>query len=209
MDKRLLFCGLCLTMIGYIVVTKYLLIDESLYFNSFAEQLSYERIEQLIENEKKWAWLGYVLIPVWFLIKITLVASCLWLVVFFAELKLSFGKLAGIVVVAETVSLVPPLIKLGWFLFVQTDYTLTDLQWFSPLSALSLFDRDHVQTYLAYPLQLLSVWELTYWIVLAHGLGKLMGKSTAEGFRWVALSYGPALTLWVVFVVFLSVNLAP
>ena len=69
-------------MIGYIVVTKYLLIDESLYFNSFAEQLSYERIEQLIENERKWAWLGYVLIPVWFLIKITLVASCLWLAVF-------------------------------------------------------------------------------------------------------------------------------
>lgn len=53
MDKRLLFCGLCLTMVVYIVVTKYLLIDESLYFNSFAEQLSYERIKQLIENEKK------------------------------------------------------------------------------------------------------------------------------------------------------------
>ena len=198
---------LCLITVLYAMVVKSLLITESLYYNSFAEQLSYERISQLIENEKKWAWLGYVFIPIWFLIKFTLVASCLWLAGFFAEAKLSFSSAFGVAVGAEVVSLVPPLVKIGWFTFVQTDYTLGDLQWFSPLSALSLFDREHVEPFLAYPLQLLSLWEVAYWLLLAYGLGRVLRRTPSEGFRLVAASYGPALAIWVLFVVFLTVNL--
>lgn len=206
-DNRLVFAAFCSVTALFAVATKHLLIDEALYYNSFAEQLSYERIGQLIENERKWAWLGYALIPAVYLVKFSMVASCLWLAGFFANVKLPFGKAFGVALLAETVSLVPPLLKIGWFAFVHTDYTLADLQWFSPLSALGLFEREDLETYLAYPLQVLSVWEVAYWLLLAYGLGKALQKPLPDGLRLVAASYGPGLVLWVLLVVFLTVNL--
>lgn len=200
------FFNICFATILYLVVTKYFIIDEKLYFNFFADKLSYERIEKLIKDEEKWSWVGYVSIPIWILIKISFVASCLWLRGFLSEILFSFEKLIEITLIAEYISLAPLLIKLSWFLLIQTDYTLLDLQWFSPLSTLNLFERDSIQSYLTYPLHLLSIWEVGYWLLLAYGVGKLLRRPTADGLRFVALSYGPALVLWVLFVIFLNVN---
>lgn len=201
------FIAFCLIIAFFIFTSNGLLIDEDLYYKSLSDKLSYARIKQLIDKQKKWAWLSFAFIPFIYAIKFSLVASCLWLSGFFAEVKISFGRAFGVALLAETVLLVPILLKIGWFSFVQTDYTLADLQWFAPLSALSLFARDSLETYLAYPLQVLSVWEVAYWLLLAYGLAKTLQKPLSDGLRLVAASYGPGLVLWVLFVVFLTVNL--
>ncbi len=109
---------------------------------------------------------------------------------------------------AEIPFLVVPVIKLFWFLFIQTHYTLNDLQYFFPLSALQLFDVKSLPKWQIYPLQLFNVFELIYWVLLAYWLKKLLNLSLNKSMEVVASSYGTGLLLWVVFITFLSLNAA-
>jgi hypothetical protein len=59
-----LFLLLVIIYLAIIFLSRSLLISESLYFNAFAEQLSYEQIATVIENNKKWQWLAYIIIPI-------------------------------------------------------------------------------------------------------------------------------------------------
>ena len=121
---------------------KSFLINETLYFYFLSENLSYERIEEFIAQSKKWEWMGYILIPFIYLIKFSLIATCLSIGYYFSANKFGFKKLWKAVVQAEYIFLLPILIKLLWFLFVQTDYDLNDLGQFYPLSFFSLMDLE-------------------------------------------------------------------
>lgn len=93
-------------------------------------------------------------------------------------------------------------------LLFQTNYTLEDLQYFYPLSALNIVGYKGLESWFIYPLQVLNLFELAYWLLLAYFIGKLAftekdkGKPMDLGFKIVASSYGSALLLWVVVVMF-------
>ncbi len=216
MDKRFLFLLLVGTVLLFGFLNSYVLINEGLYFNNFAEQLSYEQIEDMLAQGKKWEWLGYAIIPVIYLIKLSLVAACLSVGVFVATNRFEFRRLWGVALVAEFVFVVPLIVKILWFAFVQTNYTLKDLQFFYPLSALNFFDYKHLESWWVYPLQTLNVFEVLYWVVLAW---QMQAPKSPEGdfnnshsgdlgasFQVVLASYGVGLLLWVAAVMFISVS---
>lgn len=185
------------------------LVSNTLYYNSYSEQLTIERIESIIEQSHKWAWLGYLLVPVIYYIKLSLITLVLQTGFFFFERKVSFSIIFKAVMLAEIPFLIVPVIKLFWFLFIQTHYDLNDLQYFFPLSALQLFDVQKLPSWQVYPLQLLNVFELIYWVLLAYWLKKLLNLSLNKSMEVVASSYGTGLLLWVAFITFISLNLAP
>lgn len=197
-------------------LSNYLLVSENLYFNSLAEQLTYEQIEGIIQKIKEWKWVGYAIIPLLVLLKLTLVASCLSIGMFFVDNQFRFSQLFDVALKAEFIFLMPPLLKILWFLFVQTDYSLQDLQYFYPLSALNLFDYKTLDPWLVYPLQLLNVFEIMYWVVLARGISQLVEADHPtvqpihfnQSFGLVASSYGLGLLLWVALMMFISVSYA-
>ena len=202
-----------LIIIIFVLATSFLaehyLISETLYYNTFAEQLTVEKIENIIEQSHKWAWIGYIFIPIIYYTKFLLVALVLQTGFFFFERKVSFSMLFKAVMLAEIPFLVVPVIKIFWFLFIQTHYDLNDLQYFFPLSALQLFNAKSLPMWQIYPLQLFNVFELIYWVLLAYWLKKLLNISLNESMEVVASSYGTGLLLWVVFITFLSLNVAP
>jgi len=182
------------------------LISESLYYNTFAEQLTAEKIDGLIDQTQKWSWLGYVIVPIIYFFKFSLIALILLTGFFFINKTVSFSVLFKAVMLAELPFLFLPLIKLFWFLFVQTNYTFNDLQYFYPLSALQLFDVKSLAIWQIYPLQLLNVFEMVYWGLLAYWLKRLLNITLTKSMEMVIASYGTGLLLWVVFVTFLSLN---
>lgn len=194
--------GLLLTFAG-----QYLLLSDELYFNAFAEQMTFEQIEKTIDQSHQWSWLGYALLPIFNLLKFTLVASCLSLGYYFAVDRWVFKSFFRVAVQAELVLLLPSLLKLLWFLFVRTDYSLQDLQFFYPLSLLNLFDAKAMSPYLLYPLQLANLFEVAYWFVLAYGVSQRIEIPMPKAFGVVAASYGSGLLVWVVFIMFLTVSL--
>lgn len=218
MDKRFLFLLLITVLSSFIFLSDYLLISDNLYFNTFADQITYEQIENIINQGKKWAWVNYAILPFLTLIKLTLVASCLSIGLYFLTNRFSFKSAFGVALEVEFIFLLPALLKIVWFAIFQTDYSLQDLQFFYPLSALNFFDYTALEPWLIYPLQLLNVFELLYWLLLAEGLSKLnlstkdelhYEMSFSQSFGIVAASYGTGLLLWVAVVMFITISFTP
>ncbi|TDE18653.1 hypothetical protein [Dyadobacter psychrotolerans] len=205
--KNPLLWLLLLISLTLTVVTKNTLVSNSLYFNSLAEKLSYEQIQELLAKGKKWEWVGYILVLIVYIIKCLLVALCLTLGVFFVFNRFEFKRMFNIAVMAEFVFLIPTVFKLLWFLFIQTSYTLQDLQYFHPFSVLSIFDPLSLEPWLIYPLQVLNVFEAMYWVVLAYLLSKELPELDMNRSMTVVMSgYGTGLIIWVAFVMFLTLT---
>lgn len=49
---------------------------DNLIYNSLTEKLTSNQIESYFELQSKWKWLGYVFVPVFILLKILIIASC-------------------------------------------------------------------------------------------------------------------------------------
>ena len=200
------FAFLCLIAAITSWAFQFLLITETLYFNSFATQLSYERIEGIISEAKKLSWISYIIIPLIYFVKLSIITLCLSLGFFFISDRFEFKAFYKVAVLAELIFLLPVLIKLCWFLFVQTDYDLNDLTQFYPLSALTLVDSETIPRYWLAPLQTLNLFEVIYWCLLAYGGADATGFSFKRSFGLVMSSYGVGLVLWVVLVMFLTIT---
>lgn len=172
----------------------------------YYDQLSMNQIESLIQNMRKYQWLGYTLIPIIYFIKISLITLCVYTGILLSNIKsLGFSGIFSAVVLADILFLIPGVIKIFWFSF-QPDYTLEDLQYFMPGSLLNLFNPKEIEPWLVYPLQSINVWEVAFWFALAYELKAYFQDDFAKSFGTVMASYGSGLVIWIVFVVFLTLN---
>lgn len=182
---------------------------DNLIYNSLTEKLTSNQIESYFELQIKWKWLGYVFVPVFILLKILIIASCVYTTVyFFNRSKISFINILNPVLKAEFIFLLVPILKIIWFYFFQTNYTLEDIQYFYPLSALNIIGYAGLEPWLIYPLQILNLFELAYIIYLAYQIGKVTSTNTDTGFKIMMYSYVPTLLLWVCVVMFLTLSMS-
>lgn len=206
LNKTLYFVLLCLLSILITYAAKSLLITDDLYFRFFGDQLPYERVTEIISLNKKWEWASYAIIPFYYLAKIFLVATCIHIGSLLFGIDISFKGIFQTALLAEGIFLIPGIFRLGWFLFIQRDYTLSDIQFFYPLSVLNFFDPGSLEVWWIYPLQLLNVFEGLYLFALAYGLYLITTKSYVKMLTLISTSYGAGLMIWVVSIMFLTVS---
>jgi len=204
------FFILIFLLISITVLFQHLLDVEELVHNFYSEQLAQEQIEKLLESQAKWAWLGYAIIPLLILIRSSLVALCLSVGAFFYEMerKIPFKDFFRIALAGEFVLVLVGYFKLGYFYFIKTDYTLLDLQQYSPLSYINFLDLGKIQPWLVYPLQTINLFEIAYFFVLTYGLWKLLKNKFSKSLEIVAISYGSGLLIWLGLVMFLTLNMS-
>lgn len=202
-----LFALLMATSLFFSWVINRQLLTDDVYYNSMSGQLSIDQINGFLNTKNSYMWLSYVLSMVLSFIKYTLIAMVLYAGIYLSNLKARFGQVFRVVLIAEWAMLIPMIIKICWFGFVQTGYTLEDLQYFYPLSALNLFEVQHLDSIWVYPFQLLNLFEVAYWLLLAWGLKQVIEQDYDSSLMLVMKSYLPALCLWVVLVMFLTVTL--
>ncbi len=208
---RLIILSILTVLFSFISV-RILPVNDLLY-QSYSEKLTTAQIEKIFALQEKWQWVSYIIVPILLLIKVTVIASILYVGAFFySKAKVTFKQLFNVVVKAEFVFLGVGVLKIVWFYFFQTNYTLEDLQYFYPLSALNIVGYKGLEPWFVYPFQVLNLFELAYWLILAYFIGKLAftakdkGKPMDLGLKIVASSYGSALLLWVVVVMFFTLN---
>lgn len=207
-DKRLFFAFLCLFLFLNSYILNEFIVTKEVYYRTYAEQVAVERIEELINFVSKWQWVGYLLIPVLLSLKVAFTAVCLNIGTVFSNYKISFGKLFKIALIAETIFAVTTFSRnLSLFYFIDVN-TMSDVQHFFPLSLMSLFDPYEIPSWLIYPLQTINVFEVLYVIALTVGLSMVLREKKEKMFGLVAGSYGTGLLIWMVFVVFLSINIS-
>ncbi len=188
---------------------KTLLNIDELVYNFYAEQLTQDKVDELLNGQKKWEWLGYVIIPLVILLRSSLVAMCLSVGMFFYDMehKLKFKQFFRIALLGEFVLVLVGFAKLMYFYFIKTDYTLQDLQQYYPLSYINFLDINNLEPWLIYPLQTINLFEIAYFFVLVFGLHKLLKKNYWKSFEITAASYGTGLVIWIGLVMFLSLSL--
>jgi len=184
----------------------YLYISDDLFYQSFGEKIAVDRILRMIEISNKLIWIGYVFISIIVPIRVGFTATCLYIGCFLANSQIQFRELFKVALLADFVFVLAGIAKLVILIFFKDVNKLEDLQ-FQPLSFLELFPKNTVDKLFIYPFSLLSVFELLYWLVLAWLLSGLLEKPFDNAMRRVASSYGTGLLLWVLFVMFLTVNL--
>ena len=78
---------LSITLIALSEITNSVLNFKGLLYNSLSEQLTHKQIEHFFEQQDKWHWVVYIFTPVFLAIKASIIASVLYIGVFFFSKK--------------------------------------------------------------------------------------------------------------------------
>jgi hypothetical protein len=203
-----LFLGIVTLNLLVIFLSQVILINEIVFFNTYSEQLTYDRSMELFQKMRSYSWVSYFLVTVLLLLKFTAIAVLLYIGVYFSDLhrELPLGRIFKVVIISESIFVTASIFKLLWFVFFAGNYTLEDISYFYPLSLINLFSRSEVATYWVYPLQTVNIFQFLYVLQLAFGLSKAgsVKKSLAE--RVVLSTYIPAIAVWITVIMFLTTD---
>lgn len=178
-------------------------------YNFYSDLLTYQQLEQLLESQKKWYWLGYAIIPLVILFRVSLVTLCLSVGMFFynTENQVKFKYLFKVVLLGEFIFVLLTYFKFFYFYLIKTDYTLQDIQQFYPFSYINFLTIENLEPWLVYPLQVINLFEIGYFFILVHGLCKLLKNKYWKSFEIVTVSYGTGLAIWIALIMFLTLNI--
>jgi hypothetical protein len=178
-----------------------------MYYEAWGQQLAMERIEKMLETQKNFFWINYILLPLLILIRMTFTTLCLLTATTMQDIKIGFKKTFQIVLIAEAVYILPSIIALTYFLFIAQNYTIADVQSFDYFSLKALIGANNIPSYLVYAFASLNIFEVLYWCVLATGFALVLNRTWKEGLHIVVSGYGTGLLLWIMTITFLLVSL--
>jgi hypothetical protein len=203
-----LFSGIVLVNLLLILLSQTALINEIVFFNTYSEQLTYERSMELFSIMRSFSWTSYLLCPLVLIIKFSVVSFVIYIGVFFCDMQkeITIGKVLTVVIGCEAVFVLASATKLLWFIFFAGNYTLNDMSFFYPLSLINLFKQSEVAAYYVYPLQTVNLFQVGYIIMLAAGLAKVSSVKRDATDRVILITYLPAIAIWMVFIVFLTID---
>ena len=203
-----LFSGVVLFNLLILLLSQTALINEIVFFNTYSEQLTYDRAMEVFSKMKSFAWVGYIITPILMLIKFSAISVLLYIGVFFFDLhkQITLGKIFKVVIISELTFIAASITKLLWFSIFAGNYTLDDISFFYPLSIINLFNRTEVATYWIYPLQTVNIFQVLYVLMLALGLSRASSLKKEVTDRVVLFTYVPAIAVWIALIMFLSID---
>src|SRR4051812_3774993 len=117
----------------------------------------------VLDSVQNWVYLSTA---AFLIVKLLTVALILYTALYLNHHQIRFSVLFQLVTLSEFVFLIPALIKVLWFHLAFPGGTLEDWRHLYILSALSLAETVSPDWY--YPLQILNVFEVGYWFLLAY-----------------------------------------
>lgn len=193
-----------LYILNAFVLNEFIISDE-VYFSTYSDQLSFERIDMLINFRRNWVWIGYILIPIILLVKILLITLCIEIGVIFKDYKISIKNIFHTVLIAELIFLTGQIVRIIALYFLKYE-TLEEIQYFYPLSILSLFEPENLAIWMVHPLQVMNAFVLAYFFLLAYGLSKAFNKNFTKMLPFTFGTFGICLLIWVMLVMFININ---
>jgi hypothetical protein len=191
-DKKLTFLLLCLATYALLYVKIAFIENETAAFQ-FLEDRPEGSLFQLLNA------LRVISVPVIYLWKFTVIGFVIWVGSFMFGYRVTFSQCWSIAIVSEFIFLLPELVKIFWFIFIETDPTYDEVRKFYPLSLISFFDYYQIDKRYAYPLRALNLFEIVYWFALVSGIHFFARKEKKIAWFIVLGSYGILFFLWLGF----------
>ncbi len=191
-DKKITFLLLCLATFLVLYAKKAFVENETAAFE-FLEDRPEGGILQLISA------IQFFSIPLIYLWKFTVISFVIWVGCFLFGYRVTYSQCYGLTIVAEFIFLVPEILKIGWFMFIETDPNLMDIRAFYPFSLMHFFDYHEIDKQYAYPLKALNLFEIVYWYLLVKGVHFFARKQIKIAWIIVLCSYVLIFFLWLLF----------
>ncbi|HET54099.1 MAG TPA: hypothetical protein ENN33_02660 [Ignavibacteria bacterium] len=177
---------LCLLSVLSLFITHDIIITEPQYFTG-GNQNSVKLYRQVY-------FALYFVQPLYCFIKVLIIAGLLNFGLQSIKIKVSFKQLMLVVIVAKLVYWMQDLSKVIWFLFINTSYTMQDVDYFSFLSLQNLISPDISGGYKLI-VQFISIPELLFILTLVLGLQVLANESFSRMAKVTLSTYGIAMFL--------------
>jgi hypothetical protein len=204
---RYYFLILCGLIAFNIFLSNEFIMTRKVYYQTFGEQVALERIDRFFKIRDQLQWLSYAFVPVILLLKVSFVAVCIDIGMLFTKGEgIQFRKLFRAALVSEFIFVTALYIKTGWLTLVADVRTLYDIQKFYPFSLRTVFPD--APDWLAYPLLTANLFELAYIASVAACISVIMNQKFGRSLVLTFFSYGTGLLLWMMLIVFLSINLS-
>lgn len=189
-NKKLQFILLCLISLLLLYVKISFIENDTAAFE-FLQDRPEGFILQLLNGLK------FISIPLVYLWKFTVIGFALWLGCFMFGYRITFVQCWGVAVAAEYVFLIPEILKILWFMAVETDPSYYEVSNFYPFSLINLVDTNDLDKRWAYPLRALNIFEVIYWFILVEGIHSIARKDKKYTRIIVACSYVLLFFLWL------------
>ncbi len=206
--KRYLLLLICLFDFLLIFLFDSFVLTDEVYYRSYEERLTVERIEKILAVREQWFWLKYALSPVGLGLKLGLISLIIMIGITLQRWEVSFGQVFKIVLLADFVFFIPSFFNWFWLVSFESDITLKTINQLDFFSLKALFEPDSLEMWLAYPLQVFNLFEVLYWFFLAYSLSFISQKSYNDSLGMILSTYLLGLLLWVVTNMFLFVMLS-
>lgn len=193
-DKKLLFVLLCLLTLFLLYIKKSFIENETAAFE-FLQDRPEGMVLRIIST------LQFISIPLVYLWKFTIIALVIWMGCFMYGYRVTYWQCWGVVIGAEFIFIIPELLKILYFLVIETDPSYWDIGSFYPFSLMHFFDYYSIDKQWAYPLRALNLFEIVYWFALVSGIHHYARKEKKIVWFIVVSSYILIFFLWLVFYV--------
>lgn len=191
-DKKLTFLLLCLVSIALLFIKKSFIEYETAAFE-FLQDRPEGFILQVISA------LQFISIPLIYLWKFTVIGFVVWIGCFMFGYRVTYSQCWGVAIVSEFIFIVPELLKIGWFLFIETDPNYYEIRAFYPLALINFFDYYLIDPRYGYPLRALNLFEFGYLMLLVRGIHFFARKEKKIVWYIVLSSYVLLFIMWLGF----------
>ena len=208
LSKTKLFLLVLSTQLLVGFLSRRLLINETVFYNTFSEQLTYERSKQVFESMKSLEWIGYAIIPLLLLLKFSIISVVLYIgVAAFGMIdRIKLADLFKITIAGELIITSAAIIKFLWLYFLGGNYDLNDMSFFYPASLINLFSITEVNKLWIYPLQAVNLFQVMYIVFLSFAIRIVCKVESDKSDKIVLISYIPSFVIWISIVMLISIE---
>lgn len=181
---------------------------EEFIYRSLSNEFSESVIEALITSENQFGWIAYVVSPLIIMLKILFVTFCITTGAILTDSEFTFRYIFRSATYSEYVFLISQAVFSFNLYFNRDALNIENVGSYFPLSMLSYFGTENVVPWLHYPLQTLNLFEVAYILCISWLLSKQWKTYFIESINIVLPSYGIGLLIWMVLVVFLTLQIS-
>ena len=181
------------------------LYTDSLYYSSLGEQYTIEQIKRLMAISKSWKWVGYTLVPLLLITRISYSAFCLYIGDLFQETHWGFKQLFKSALFADTVFCLSVICNFYYYL-ISNNYHVTDDLSVNCLSLLKYTGKENIPNWLIFAFNSINVFEILYILTLAFLIRTIAKANYLKAFVFVCLTYGVGNYLYIASITFLYLN---
>ncbi len=200
-DTRIILLVLILIEFLFNIVLKNMMLSEKVLYQTLASEMTLEQIETGLEASQSFSWVLYLLLPISIILSIVVISLCLNIGALLLSYKISFKSIFGVVTKAFILFSISKLILLG-MLGIWGMERWGDLAYIPSFSIYDLVDKDAIAQWMVYPLQMISIFQLLFILLIAMGLNYILKKGVRHWVIFTLCTYGLAIIIWVSFITF-------